>query len=40
MYVQVDPSKKLRKMYTAISLKNKRNNELASQLSNYNEFDI
>ena len=40
MYIQVDPSKKLRKMYTAISLRNKKNNELTGQLSNYNEFDI
>ena len=40
MYIQVDPDKKLRKMYTAISLKHKRKNELNAQLNNYNEFDL
>lgn len=40
MYIHVDPHKKMRKMYTAISLKHKRSNELQSELTNYNEFDI
>lgn len=40
MYVQVDPHKKLRKIYTAIALKHKKNNELQGELSTYNEFDI
>jgi hypothetical protein len=40
MYVQVDPHKKLRKMYTAISLNQKRKKELSKQLDNYNEFDL
>jgi len=40
MYIQVDPHKKLRKLYTAISLKNKRQKELNVQLNTYNEFDL
>ncbi len=40
MYIQVDPHKKLRKMYTAISLKHKQANELKGELTNYNEFDL
>lgn len=40
MYVQVDPHKKLRKMYTAISLKNMRKKQLDVQLTTYNEFDL
>ena len=40
MYVQVDPHRKLRKMYTATVLKNMRKKKLDSQLTNYNEFDL
>jgi len=40
MYVQIDPSRKLRKIYTAASLKNMRAKQLDSQLKNYNEFDL
>jgi hypothetical protein len=40
MYVQVDPHRKLRKMYTATVLKNMRKKKLDSQLKNYNEFDL
>ena len=40
MYYQIDPDKKLRKIYTAITLKNMRKKQLDSQLTNYNEFDL
>ena len=40
IYIHVDPHKKLRKIYTAVSLKNMRNKKLNAQLDNYNEFDI
>jgi len=40
MYVQVDATKKLRKLYTAITLKNMNIKEQNAQLNTYNEFDL
>jgi hypothetical protein len=40
MYVQVDATKKLRKLYTAITLKNLSIKEQNAQLNTYNEFDL
>ena len=40
MYVQVDPNKKLRDIYTVITMKRKRLKEQAAQLKTYNEFDL
>lgn len=40
MYVQIDPHRKLRKIYSNITLKHMRKKKLDSQLTNYNEFDI
>jgi len=40
MYVQVDPNKKMRDIYTGITMKRKRLKEQAAQLKTYNEFDL
>ena len=40
MYVQIDSNKKMREMYTAITMKNKILKEQAVKLKTYNEFDL
>lgn len=40
MYIQVESSKKLWKMYTATALKHMNNKNLTAKLENYNEFDL
>ena len=40
MYIQVDPTKKLRKIYKKAMFKNKIKEVLEKKLVNYNEFDL
>lgn len=40
MYIQVDPTKKLRKVYKKAMFKNKIKEILEKKLVNYNEFDL
>jgi hypothetical protein len=40
MYIELSPNKKLRKVYTAISLKQSAQKNLDRQLNDYNEFDL
>jgi hypothetical protein len=40
MYVQIDSTKKMRDMYTTITMKSKILREQATKLKTYNEFDL
>lgn len=40
MYIEVESNRKLWKIYTAITLRDKNNKQLKESLKNYNEFDL